>query len=127
MVNVKRLSFILILALALAISFTSVGMAKDKNIVNVWMWEINNWDPNLCNSDGARILSNIYEQLLRYEDGKLTPVLATSWEKADGGKVWTFKLRTGRQISQWRSLQRPCREIFPGADGKTRIVFCLAF
>ena len=95
MVNVKRLSFILFLALALAFSFASVGMAKGKNIVNVWMWEINNWDPNLCNSDGARILSNIYEPLTRYEDGKVTPSLATSWEKGDGGKVWTFKLRKG--------------------------------
>ena len=95
MVNVKRLYFVLFLALALAFSFASVGMARDKNIVNVWMWEINNWDPNLCASDGARILSNIYEQLVRYENGKVTPLLATSWEKADGGKMWTFKLRKG--------------------------------
>jgi len=71
MVNVKRLSFTLFLTLALAFSFASIGMAKDKNIVNVWMWEINNWDPNLCNSDGARILSNIYEQLVRVTNAEL--------------------------------------------------------
>ena len=90
MVNVKRLSITLFLTLSLAFSFASIGMAKDKNIVNVWMWEINNWDPNLCNSDGARILSNIYEPLVRYKDGKVTPLLATVWEKADGGKTWTL-------------------------------------
>ena len=70
-------------------------MAKDKNVVNVWMWEIKDWDPHLCYSDGARILTNIYETLVRYEDGKVTPLLATSWEKSEGGKVWTFKLRKG--------------------------------
>ena len=93
MAVLKRIPFILLLAFVLAVSFSSAGMAK--NVVNVWMWEIKNWDPTLCSSDGARILSNIYEQLVRYKDGKVTPLLATSWDKADGGKVWTFKLRKG--------------------------------
>ena len=95
MVYIKKLSFTLFLAFALTFSCASIGMAKDKNIVSVWMWEIKDWDPHLCYSDGARILTNIYETLVRYEDGKVTPLLATSWEKSEGGKVWTFKLRKG--------------------------------
>ena len=55
MVIAKRSCVILFLALALSISCASVGMAK--NVVNVWMWEIKDWDAQKCNSDGTRILT----------------------------------------------------------------------
>ena len=47
MVYIKKLSFTLFLAFALTFSCASIGMAKYKNIVSVWMWEIKDWDPGL--------------------------------------------------------------------------------
>jgi peptide/nickel transport system substrate-binding protein len=98
MVGIRKICFISLLIFCLAFSMASIAAAKDKNIVNIFMWEINDWDPAICYSDGARILANIYETLLRYDDGKLIPVLATSYEKSQGGKVWTFKLRQGAKF-----------------------------
>jgi peptide/nickel transport system substrate-binding protein len=44
-----------------------------------------------------RILSNIYEGLVRYKDNSLEiePWLATSWTMSPDGKTYTFKLRDG--------------------------------
>ncbi|HVY18687.1 MAG TPA: ABC transporter substrate-binding protein [Bauldia sp.] len=44
-----------------------------------------------------RILSNIYEGLLRYKEGSLDvePALATAWKVSDDGKTYTFTLRQG--------------------------------
>ncbi|MBW2123517.1 MAG: ABC transporter substrate-binding protein [Deltaproteobacteria bacterium] len=89
----KRIFSTVVLVLAFTFSLVSIGTTK--NIIKVFMWEIKDWDPHVCYSDGARILTNIYETLVRYEDGKVTPSLATSWEKSDNGRVWTFKLRKG--------------------------------
>ncbi len=93
MFGTKRFCFILFLAVIVAFSFASVGATK--NIINVYMWEIKDWDPHICYSDGVRLLTNIYEPLLLYDDGKLIPVLATSYEKSPDAKTWTFKLRQG--------------------------------
>eukprot|EP01037_Dinobryon_pediforme_P002134 gene2134-2171_t len=44
----------------------------------------------------ATILEPMYEGLVvRDRDMKIAPLLATSWTTTEGGKVWTFKLRTG--------------------------------
>ncbi|MCC7370940.1 MAG: ABC transporter substrate-binding protein [Chloroflexi bacterium] len=43
-----------------------------------------------------QISRQIMEPLLDLDqNGKLTPVLAESWQASDGGKTWTFKLRKG--------------------------------
>ncbi|MFP4152832.1 MAG: ABC transporter substrate-binding protein [Alkalispirochaeta sp.] len=44
-----------------------------------------------------RILVNIYEGLVQFQDGSLTvePALARSWEISDDGRVYTFHLREG--------------------------------
>ncbi|WP_176083572.1 ABC transporter substrate-binding protein [Martelella sp. HB161492] len=44
-----------------------------------------------------RILTNIYDGLVRYKDGTLEvePSLATSWDISDDGTVYTFHLRDG--------------------------------
>lgn len=44
----------------------------------------------------ATILEPMYEGLVQRDaDLKIAPQLATSWTNSEGGKVWTFKLRTG--------------------------------
>lgn len=46
-------------------------------------------------------LSNlVYEPLVDlYPDFKKVPGLATSWQASDDGRVWTFALRKGGQVS----------------------------
>ena len=95
MVKIRKLYFISFLVFILTSSMASVGICKAKNIISVQFYEIVDWDPSICYSDGARVLTNIYETLLLYDDGKLIPVLATTFEKSPDGKVWTFKLRKG--------------------------------
>jgi len=81
--------------LVLLLCFGGTGVAKEKNLITVFFWDIEHWDPHQCASDGGRLLTNIYETLVIYDDGKVIPKLATSWEKSADGKVWTFKLRKG--------------------------------
>ena len=60
-----------------------------------WPTQLSYRDMNPAVSFGAEtyILGNIYETLFLYEGGEVKPRLAVSWEKSDGGKVWTVKLR----------------------------------
>jgi peptide/nickel transport system substrate-binding protein len=55
------------------------------------------WDPATSYSNEVIAMNNIYEQLVRWDatDEKVVPLLAESFESADGGKRWTFKLREG--------------------------------
>ncbi|MBU2510209.1 ABC transporter substrate-binding protein [bacterium] len=89
-----KTSLVLMIVSVLVFGLVAIASAKD-NIINLYMYQIRHWDPHVCTSDGARLLSNIYETLLIYDNGKLIPVLATSWESSPDGKVWTFKLREG--------------------------------
>ena len=95
-----------IVALFLVLMFGSAfsTQAGQDNIITVYMYEIKHWDPHVCTSDGARILSNIYETLVVYDDGELIPVLATSWKGSEDGKVWTFKLRQGVKFHNGESF-----------------------
>lgn len=54
-------------------------------------------DPVKLNSPGAiGLVQQVAEYLVYVEpDLSLRPVLATSWEPSDGGRVWTFALRRG--------------------------------
>ncbi len=60
--------------------------------------ELATLDPAACDSGSDfRILSNIYEPLVRFREGSLDiePALATSWTISPDGKIYTFKLREG--------------------------------
>jgi peptide/nickel transport system substrate-binding protein len=55
-------------------------------------------DPALpFDNESIEVLDQMYERLVRVRPGgtDLEPGLATSWDVADGGKTWTFHLRSG--------------------------------
>jgi peptide/nickel transport system substrate-binding protein len=90
------------LLMAGAIAVTAVSMfAADQAVAaeNTLTWASRasyaDWDPAATYSEETYVLGNIYETLTFYVDGELKPRLATSWEKSDGGKTWTFQLRKG--------------------------------
>ncbi len=45
--------------------------------------------------ENAYYADNFYEPLVKYQDGKYVPCLATEWSKSDDGLTYTFKLRKG--------------------------------
>jgi peptide/nickel transport system substrate-binding protein len=55
------------------------------------------WDPATSYSNEVTVMNNMYEQLVRYDktSGKIVPQLAESYASSNGGKTWTFKLRSG--------------------------------
>ena len=75
------------------------GIPSVSQAANTVIWparaSYHDWDPAATYSEETYVLGNIYETLTFYNDGKLEPRLATSWEKTDGGKSWTFQLRKG--------------------------------
>ena len=99
MVNQKKRVLGIVLAFVLLWSFGGYAAAQQTSIIKVVMGAgINNWDPALAYSNESQLLDNIYERLLFLDlsDGeKLIPQLATSYERSEDGKVWTFKLRQG--------------------------------
>ncbi len=58
---------------------------------------ITTWDPIASFSTEAAYMANMYEQLLRINPPnaaeRFKPLLATSWDISEDGKVWTFHLR----------------------------------
>jgi peptide/nickel transport system substrate-binding protein len=64
------------------------------------------WDPSTSYSNEVSVMNNMYEQLVRYDKTtqKIVPLLATSWSKSDGGKQWTFHLRTGVKFHTGRPM-----------------------
>ncbi|TIQ35943.1 MAG: ABC transporter substrate-binding protein [Mesorhizobium sp.] len=77
-------------------SLRAVAQQTKKNTLT-WIWDIayQNMNPATANAGEIYVLGNIYETLFAYKDGKIMPKLATAWERADGGKTWTVKLREG--------------------------------
>ena len=63
-------------------------------------------DPHMTSSmTSIQILNNVIETLTFYNDnGKLVPWLATSWERSEDGKTWTFHLREGVKFSNGREM-----------------------
>ncbi|MFW5828416.1 MAG: ABC transporter substrate-binding protein [Alkalispirochaeta sp.] len=60
--------------------------------------EPNALDPHTVTAvNDFRILVNLYDGLVRFQDGSLAvePALATNWEISDDGTVYTFELREG--------------------------------
>lgn len=56
-----------------------------------------NWDPATAYDQEQVALENMYETLTSFDTKTQTiePLLATSWKKSQGGKLWTFTLRHG--------------------------------
>ncbi|MER9121408.1 ABC transporter substrate-binding protein [Mesorhizobium sp. M0954] len=77
-------------------SLQAVATQATQNTLT-WIWDIayQNMNPAASNSAEIYLLGSVYETLLEYKDGKILPKLATAWERADGGKTWTVKLREG--------------------------------
>lgn len=52
-------------------------------------------DPSTEQSNGVKILYNVYETLTHYDDRteEVTPLLATGWTSNEDGTEWVFKLR----------------------------------
>lgn len=52
-------------------------------------------DPSTEQSNGVKILYNVYETLTHYNDrtGEVEPLLATAWESNADGTEWVFQLR----------------------------------
>ncbi|HSK40246.1 MAG TPA: ABC transporter substrate-binding protein, partial [Arenibaculum sp.] len=63
-------------------------------------------DPVMLNSPGAiAIVQQAAEYLVYAEpDMSLRPVLATSWEPGEDGRVWTFELRRGVRFHDGRAM-----------------------
>jgi peptide/nickel transport system substrate-binding protein len=64
------------------------------------------WDPATSYSNEISVMSNMYEQLVRYDKTtqKFVPLLAQSYSKSADGKTWTFKLRSGVKFHTGRPL-----------------------
>jgi peptide/nickel transport system substrate-binding protein len=64
------------------------------------------WDPATSYSNENIAMNNMYEPLVRYDSvtKKVMPQLAQSWTSAQGGKRWTFKLRSGVKFHTGRAL-----------------------
>jgi len=67
---------------------------------------MSSWDPATGASNEVLALSNIYEQLTRYdsESGDVVPLLATSWTTSKDGLTWTFSLRRGVKFTTGRPM-----------------------
>jgi peptide/nickel transport system substrate-binding protein len=64
------------------------------------------WDPATAYSNEVSVMNNMYEQLVRYDKKteKIVPQLAESYASSDGGKTWTFKLRSGVKFHTGRPV-----------------------
>ena len=93
----KKTLFKLLVLFALLFLFVPLGStAAQRPILTIAIWGMNDWDPSVAYAiAGSLVLENIYEHLLKYENGKFVPELAVSYEKSADGKVWTFNLRKG--------------------------------
>ena len=64
------------------------------------------WDPSTSYSNEIIAMQEMYETLTRYNAATKTvqPLLATSWSSANGGKTWTFHLRSGVSFHDGKPL-----------------------
>ncbi|MEX0584176.1 MAG: ABC transporter substrate-binding protein, partial [Natronospirillum sp.] len=84
-------------AFALTSSFTLAQTPANVLVVGQ-IAEPQSLDPHAVTAvNDFRILVNLYDGLVRYEDGTLEvePALAESWDISDDGRTYTFQLRHG--------------------------------
>lgn len=70
-----------------------------KTLTMAWPRDIGPMNPHLYNPSQLLAQSMIYEPLVSYQDGKIVPALAESWTLSQGGKVYTFKIRSNVKFS----------------------------
>ena len=94
--NMLLLALMAMLTATLAFG-TGQGEAADEDILVVGqVAEPKALDPHTVTAvNDFRILVNLYDGLVRFQDGSLDvePALAESWEVSDDGTVYTFQLR----------------------------------
>ena len=93
--KLQRLS---VLLLVCALGFPVSAQIPDNVLVVAQIAEPKSLDPHAVTAvNDFRILMNIYDGLVRYEDGALEvrPGLAESWDISEDGKTYTFTLRQG--------------------------------
>jgi len=91
--------FIAILAVPLFANGTkeqvtnTVTPVEKSVVVNIGQ-EPTTLDPGLnAGVDGTLVLTHTYEGLVRFDEGKIIPGIAKSWDVSDDGLVYTFHLR----------------------------------
>ncbi len=79
---------------AVALAIPSVALAET---TITWPTQLfyKSMNPAVVFDAETYVIGNMYETLFLYEDGEIKPRLAVAWEKSDGGKTWTVKLRQG--------------------------------
>lgn len=85
-----------VLSVVVAVFSIGLGAAQAETTIT-WPTQLfyKTMNPAAVFDTETYIIGNVYETLFFYEDGEIKPRLAMSWEKSDGGKVWTVKLRQG--------------------------------
>jgi hypothetical protein len=68
-------------------------------------------------NDAERLVfRHLYETLVRFDcQGRAVPALAESWTSSDGGRRWTFTLRSGAQF--WDGAPVTARDVVVGKGG----------
>lgn len=109
----QRKSYLLLLALLLALGVTGHIAAQDGaepqsggTLRAAWQAEWESLDPHFASSEATfQILNNVLDTLTFFDDDmNLIPWLAESWERSEDGLTWTFHLREGVMFSNGREL-----------------------
>ncbi len=85
--------------------------------------DVSSLDPAIAaNSLAGQVLSPVFDNLVRFEDGVIAPHLAQSWTSSANGKVWTFSLRSGVYFHNGVELSAPTvvswmERLIEGQDG----------
>ena len=98
MFNFTRWPRLSVVLLAWALSVPALAQIPDNVLVVAQIAEPKSLDPQAVTAvNDFRILMNVYDGLVRYQDGALevTPGLAESWDISADGTLYTFKLRQG--------------------------------
>jgi peptide/nickel transport system substrate-binding protein len=99
MKNLKKPCILIMFVFAVIFCFSAITAAQETSVIKVVMGAgVNDWDPAIAFSNESQLLDNIYERLLLLdlsEGEKFIPVLATSYQRSEDGKIWTFTLRQG--------------------------------
>src|SRR2546426_6451836 len=93
----KRALWIFILIAALAVTSVSAAPQRGGTLRVGLNADPPNLDPHQSTAAVDRqVFQNLYDKLVDVNQNlEIVPMLATSWQIADGGRTYTFKLRQG--------------------------------